>query len=160
MRKTYQPQLQIGQITIASLQLDTRSRDDIPKILRGLQFIYTTPAVRDEVFSILEAMAGAEADLRNGRPGMKLWEILVLGSLRLGLNCDYDRLQELAGKHQDVLVMLGHGPFDVVAPYKLQTLRDNLRLFTPEVLEQINAVAVRAGHELVKKKWYRTERAV
>ena len=34
----------------------------------------------------------------------------------------------------------------------LQTLKDNLRLFTPEILDRINGVIVRAGHRVLKKK--------
>ena len=33
----------------------------------------------------------------------------------------------------------------------IQTLKDNLRLFTPDLLERINQVIVKAGHRLVKK---------
>jgi len=35
-------------------------------------------------------------DSNNGRPGMDLWKILVLGALRLNLSWDYDRLHEMA----------------------------------------------------------------
>jgi len=34
-------------------------------------------------------------DESNGRPGMFLWRVLVMGVLRLNLNWDYDRLQEM-----------------------------------------------------------------
>jgi hypothetical protein len=46
--------------------------------------------------------------------------------------------------------MLGHSEWADAHRYSLQTLKDNLRLFTPEVLERINAVVVKAGHDLVK----------
>ena len=35
--------------------------------------------------------------------------------------------------------------------YKLQTIRDNVALLTPEVLDEINRFVVNAGHNLVKK---------
>ncbi|MBM9539255.1 ISNCY family transposase, partial [Desulfobulbus alkaliphilus] len=35
--------------------------------------------------------------------------------------------------------------------YNLQTLKDNLRLFTPEILDRINQEVVRAGHLALKK---------
>jgi hypothetical protein len=41
-----------------------------------------------------------EIDPSNGRPGMDLWKVLVLGSLRLSLNCDDDRVHELANNHK------------------------------------------------------------
>lgn len=78
----------------------------------------------------------------------------VLGILRLGLNADYDRVQELANQHRLVRQMLGPnhtmGDWADTHRYALQTIKDNLRLFTPEVLERINAVVVKTGHDLAK----------
>ncbi len=39
MRKVINPQMQLGELPIAAIQLDPKSRDDIPQILRGLQHI-------------------------------------------------------------------------------------------------------------------------
>jgi transposase, IS5 family len=157
MRQIIDPQLQFGEQDISAIRLDPRSRDDIPQILRGLQYIYTTPEVREPVFAILAQVLAPRAEgegavsAETGRPGMEQWKILVLGTLRLGLNADYDRIQELANQHATIRQMLGHGLWDEGEAYALQTLRDNLRLFTPEVLDQINQVVVAAGHDLVKK---------
>jgi len=155
MRKVIEPQLKLGEQTIDSIRLDPKSRDDIPHILRGLQFIYITPDVRERVFSILEEVIpeGTEgkADPNTGRPGMDQWKILVLGVLRQGLNADYDRIHELANQHNTLRLMLGHSDWGDDYEYNLQTLKDNLRLFTPEILERINLEVVQAGHALVKK---------
>lgn len=62
------------------------------------------------------------------------------------------RIQELANQHGTLRQMLGHGDWDDKTEYKLQTLKDNLRLFTPELLDRINQGVVRAGQVLVKKK--------
>jgi hypothetical protein len=48
--------------------------------------------------------------------------------------------------------MLGHGLHDEDEPYKLQTLKDNVRLLSPELLDQINQLVVDAGHVVLKKK--------
>ncbi len=82
---------------------------------------------------------------------MTLWNILVCGVLRLDLNIDYDRLHELVDQHGTIRKMLGHGTFDK-DPYHFQTLKDNVALLTPELLDKINQVVVSAGHVLVKKK--------
>jgi hypothetical protein len=47
---------------------------------------------------------------------------------------------------------LGHSDWTDKSEYKVQTLKDNLRLFTPELLDEINQAVVDAGHVLVKKK--------
>ncbi len=84
-----------------------------------------------------------------GRPGMNQWTIFVLGSLRLGLNTDYDRLMELANEHKTLRMMLGHGSFDEDLQYRLQTLKDNLALFTPAILDRINTEVIKAGYGLL-----------
>lgn len=92
VRKVIEPQMKFGETDIGAIVLDPKSRDDIPQILRGLQYIYSEPSLREPVFAILEEVlpqrAGAEgkASANTGRPGMEQWKILVLGVLRLGLN--------------------------------------------------------------------------
>jgi IS5 family transposase len=156
VREVIHPQLGLGERPIGEIKLDLKSRDDIPKLLLGLQHIYVNPALREEVFAILrevipERAGGGQASAALGRPGLAQWRILVLGVVRLGLDADYDRLQELATQHRTLRQMLGHSEWDDPHRYAVQTLKDNLRLFTPEVLDRINAVVVRAGHALVKK---------
>jgi len=157
MRTVFDPQMTFGQVDIADIQLDPKSRDDIPQLLRGLQHIHTDPELRKGVFAILGEMlperVGAEgkASPKTGRPGMAQWTILVLGVLRLGLNADYDRIHELANQHATLRLMLGHGDWSDPSRYELQTIKDNVMLFTPEILDRINREVVRAGHMALKK---------
>lgn len=53
MRDIIKPQLQLGEQDIGAITMDAKSRDDIPRLLRGLQVIYTTLALREQVFAIL-----------------------------------------------------------------------------------------------------------
>jgi hypothetical protein len=165
MRAVLNPQLTLTEIDIGAVRINLKSRDDIPKLLLGLQYIYTHSEVRDKVFEILKEIVpqnvngNGKAQINLGRPGMHQWRILVLGTLRLSLNIDYDRLVELANQHCTIRQMMGHhGIIDEIDPteYTLQTVRDNLRLFTPDILARINEVVVTAGHALVKKKVKRT----
>ena len=99
MRTIRDPQMQFGEVDIAAIELDLKSRDDIPPILSGLQYIYATPALRASVFKVPERVIPSrsgpglsnedrhrKADPRLGRPGMEQWKILALGVPRLGLN--------------------------------------------------------------------------
>ncbi len=144
--------MKLGEIAISEIKINLKSRDDIPPLLLGLQHIYTNPELREAVFGILEANILTDINPQNGRPGMDLWTILVLGVLRVNLNWDYDRLEEMANNHKTIRKMLGHGSFSDDYEYKLQTLKDNVYLLTPEIVEEINQVVVQAGHSLVKKK--------
>lgn len=152
MRTVFPQQLQLGQSDIAAIQFDVRSRDDIPQILQGLQYLYVTPDLRDSVFSILEGLIPEGVSGERGRPGMDLWKAFVLSTLRVNLNMDYDRLQELANQHRTLRQMLGHGLRDDDEIYKLQTIKDNAALVDEASLDQINQLVVDAGHTLLKKK--------
>ena len=83
MRNVTNPQLQLGELDIADIHIDTRSRDDIPQLLQGLQTLYTDKTLRAELFSVLEKLTPADIRTEQGRPGMTLWNILVMGTLKL-----------------------------------------------------------------------------
>jgi hypothetical protein len=84
-----------------------------------------------------------------GRPGMDLWKILVLGTLRLNCNWDYDKVLEMANNHNTLREMLGHGKTDFDSQYALQTIKDNIVLLTPAILDEINQIVVKAGHRII-----------
>ena len=50
MRVVQNSQWQFGEVDIAKMVFDPQSRDDIPRILRGLQFVYTHLPLRISVF--------------------------------------------------------------------------------------------------------------
>jgi hypothetical protein len=152
MRVVQSLQPQLGSVAIADIQFDLKSRDDIPQILRGLQHIYINIELRDAVFKLLETHIQPKVDQNNGRPGMNLWNIFVLGVLRLDLNWDYDRLHEQVNNHRTIRQMLGHTDIFDTYNYNLQTLKDNVRLLTPELLDEINKIVVTSGHAILKKK--------
>lgn len=123
----------------------------MPQILKGLQYIYINEGIREKVFALLEQLIPPNVSKKNGRPGMQLWRIFVLGVLRLNLDWDYDRLHDRVNNHKTIRAMLGHPEFDEYY-YQLQTIEDNIKLFTPEILDKINQVVIEAGHGLIKKK--------
>jgi hypothetical protein len=159
MRDTFPAQRTIGEIDIADIKIDVRSRDDIPLILLGLQHLYCTADLREKVFEIIKEILPTQViegqpkpvSAELGCPGMNQWTILVLGSLRLCLNADYDRIHELSNQHRTLRLMLGIADWDDKI-FSLQTLKDNLQLFTPEILARINQAVVEAGYALLGKK--------
>jgi hypothetical protein len=151
MRKINEDQFIIGQVRIDEIKFDLRSRDEIPKLLMGLQYIYCHEEYRDKIFEILKEMLSKGISSDNGRPGMTLWKILILGTLRLNCNWDYDKVKDIADNHHTLRLMLGHSSDDHETKYPIQTIKDNVGLFTPEILNKINKIVVDAGHNLVKK---------
>ncbi|MEK7482870.1 MAG: ISNCY family transposase [Planctomycetota bacterium] len=149
MREIIRSQMKIGEVDISKISFDLDSRDDIPQLLMGLQYIYVTPDVREKVFDLLETIIPPNVSSKNGRPGMELWKIFVMGTLRLNLNYDYDRLQEEVNNHHIIRQMLGHSIFDFEEKYRLQTIKDNVSLLTQDVLIKINEIIVKSGHSLI-----------
>jgi len=145
-------QMKFGEVDISKIEFDLRSRDEIPKLLMGLQSIYCNPKTREHIFKVLMELVPDNVDPNNGRRGMDLWKILVLGTLRLSSNWDYDKLMEIANNHKTLRLMLGHSQLDYEYRYSLQTLKDNVSLFTPKVFDKINQIVVNYGHEVIGKK--------
>lgn len=150
MRQILNDQYTLGEEDISKVQIDLKSRDDIPKFLLGLQSIYADNETRKKLFRTLEKLQ-QNVDKKNGRPGMHLWRIFVLAMLRLNLNCDYDRVQELANQHVTLRKILGIGEFENFY-FELKTIKNNIRLFTPEILDEINIIIVNFGHEVCNNK--------
>jgi len=69
-------------VPIEKVEIPTKTRDELPPILAALQWIFTTSEVNREVFSVLESIQAPDKK-STGRPGMDLWQILVLGVVRL-----------------------------------------------------------------------------
>ena len=121
MRAVQNPEMNLGQVAIEDIQFDARCRDDIPAVLKGIQYIYCNRELRERIFDLLESaiLAGANSSADGegegtkgvnpdrGRPGMELWNILVLGLLKQGINCDFDRLHDLTANHLNLRRMLG-----------------------------------------------------
>lgn len=152
MRIVQNPQPTFGQMTIKDIKINPKSRDDIDKLLKGLQALYCDDGSRNKLFAVLSKMVPEEVSTNTGRPGMELWRVFVLALLRLNLNWDYDRLTHMANNHSLIRKMLGHSDcFDDAKSYEVQTIKDNFALLTPEMMEEINLIIVNFGHSLVKK---------
>ena len=148
MRKVIDLQMEFWKKDIANIEFDLQSRDEIPKLLMGLQYIHRTASIREKVSEVLKQIVPKKS-YESGRPGMDLWKILVLGTLRLNTNWDYDKVLEMANNHVKLREMLGHSKTDFDSQYALQTIRDNIVLLTPEILDEINQIVVRAGHSII-----------
>ena len=152
MREVHRRQFQIGQVPIEKIWINPKSRDDIPAVLKGLQYIWSDEKLRARLFALLDEHIVPETDRTVGRPGMELWQVLVLGVLKQGLGCDFDRLHDLANHHETIRAFLGHSDFGDRTRYEYQRVVDNVSLLTPELLSAVGQLVVESGHKVAKKK--------
>ena len=66
MRKIIDLQMKIGETAISGIQFDLKSRDEIPKLLCGLQAIYCNREVRAQVFEALTKLIPSHIDTKKG----------------------------------------------------------------------------------------------
>jgi len=130
------------------------SRDELPPVLRGLQWIFQTPEVNEQVFHLLEQKVIGNKKA-TGRRGMDLWHVLVLGVVRLALDCDYDRLEYLV--HHDTLLrrimgLESHFSGEFGQGFHHKTLSENVCHVDEALLAELNAIVVQAGRAVFKKK--------
>lgn len=148
MRFFFEPQLKIGHTPIDEIKFDSAARDELPKLLIGIQAVYKNKNIMSKIGQSLQSLIPPDIDPDKGRKGMELYKIFVLGLVRLCCDFDYDKLKEIADNHLKLRQMLGHSIMDFDDPYPLQTLKDNLKCFTEEVMNEINVIIVQFGHQI------------
>jgi transposase, IS5 family len=149
MRIPFDPQLHLGCTPVLEVRLNTNCRDEIIPILAALQHVYGEPALRDELLAAVGQDVNGNSDPDRGRPGMDYWPILVLASVRLGCDLDYDKLQNLAEEHRSLRNIMGIGGWDDEQSFDWRCIRDNVCSLLPETIERINHRIVAEGHRLV-----------
>ena len=152
MRKVIEEQSWLGSVDIGSIELDAKSRDDIPAVLIGLQAIRNDSAAREELFRLLDAriLPGRHRD--TGRPGDASLADFGDGRAGQGLNCDCDRLRELADEHGKIQAFPGHDAWFEPCVCERQNIMDNVELLTPELLREADRLVVSTGHKVAGKK--------
>ena len=136
MRKRFEQQKKLGVISISEVKLPLKSRDELPPILMALQYIYVTPELNEEVFRILEERV-QKGKKRRGDTGMELWHIVVLSVVRLGLDANYDRLEDFANHHSLIRQILGvETGFGEGKVFSMQSIKDNVSLLDEETINR------------------------
>jgi transposase, IS5 family len=122
-------------------------------LIAAIQYIYVNPEWNGRVFTLLGKKI-SKGKKRTGRLGMSLWELFVLGQVRLCMNISYDELHHMANYDTMLRGVLGVLPTDYSCgkQYEYQNIYDNIRLLDEVVLREINEVIVEVGHNVFKKK--------
>ena len=148
MRRSILSQGRLDCSAVASVKLNMDCRDEIIPILRGLQHIYSQPALRDEILQLVTSDVNRNARTDRGRMGLGHWQILVLAAVRLGCNLDYDKLQDLAEQHRTLRQIMGVGDWEEETTFSWRRIRDNVCLIQPGTIEKIYQLVASAGHDI------------
>ncbi len=153
MRKRFEQQLTFGITPIGEVVINKKSRHQLAPVLIALQYAFNDKELSEEIFKLLEQklLSGKKA---TGRLGMSLWELLVLGVVKLSLEIDFDFLHDLANSHTELRGILGVGNSSLVKgkEYHYQTIHDNVQLLDSATIISISELIVKGAHGLLKKK--------
>lgn len=153
MRQRFEAQLTLGCTPIEEVRIPAKTRSHLAALMEALKYIYVSPEWNQRVFDLLSEKL-LKGKKKTGRSGMSLWELFVLGQVRLCMNTSYDELHLMANDSEMLRGILGVLPTDFSRgkQYEYQNIYDNVKLLDDELLRQINEVIVAAGHEVFKKK--------
>ena len=154
MRQRFEQQMRLSTIAIGDVKFPLKSRDELPPVLKALQYIFITPELNEKIFALLEEKI-CKNKKKTGRKGMDLWHLFVLAVIRHTLDTNWDRLHDTANYHELVRSIMGvHGStfYDEKIEFNYQNILDNVSLLDEKLLEEINQIVVEAGHQLIKKK--------
>lgn len=154
MRQRFEQQLSLRTVAIHDVEFPLKSRDELPPVLKALQYIFITAELNEKVFVLLEKKISA-GKRKTGRKGMDLWHILVLAVVRHTLNTNWDRLHDTANYHQLVRSIMGiyeTGFNTEKMVFEYQCILDNVSQLDEDFLGEVNQLVVEAGHKLLKKK--------
>ena len=153
MRKRFESQLSLGCTPINEVKIPVKTRSHMAALMAAIQHIYVTPEWNERIFDLLsnKITKGKKA---TGRSGMSLWELFVLGQVRLCMNISYDELHHLANFDSLLRGVMGVLPTDysLGKEYEYQNIYDNVSLLDDELLQSINDVIIQVGHQVFKKK--------
>lgn len=157
MRSNFQSQPQLNIVPIEKIRIPANSRDQLAPILLALQWIYSTPAVNQQIFELLEQKVLPGKSKDKGRPGLNLWQILVLGTVRNARECDYDELEDLAAHHSLIrqflnLPAVAGSDLTNTPDLTYKTIGNNVCHITDEILQSINKIVAQHGRTLFSKK--------
>lgn len=147
MRRALPQQERFDCASVKDLNLNVNCRDEFVPILVGLQHLYGDPVLRAEITDLVAADVNEDTRADCGRNGMDYWQIVVLTAVRLGCNYDYDHLQNLAEEHNSLRCIMRVGDWDKTS-FSWRTIRNNICMLSPETIESISQVVVKAGHEI------------
>ena len=54
MRQKFEQQMRISTVAISDVKFPLKSRDELPPVLKALQYIFITPELNDKMFALLE----------------------------------------------------------------------------------------------------------
>lgn len=160
MRKRFEQQTELGKLLIEDTPIPTVKRNGpLPALYAALKKLFTTPEYNEKVFAILEEKIYPNNN-KTGRPGMDLWQILVLAQVRLCKNTTYDELHYMANQDRLLRQLLGieidysfkEGTSLEQTGITYQKIIDNVSLLDDESVKEINKIIIDFGHEVFKKK--------
>ena len=143
--------MKIDDIGIENIELDLKSRDDVPYLLRGLKHLYTDPSLRDQLFTLLEKELVPDVNDQLYHPRLQLWRTLVIAVMKGGLDCSFGYIHDMVNNHSSIREFLGHSNFFDRPRFTYEWVVDHVNQVRPEVLVAVSQMVIESGHAVSKR---------
>ncbi|MEK6238718.1 MAG: ISNCY family transposase, partial [Planctomycetales bacterium] len=148
MRKAFDTQRRLDCQAVLNVSLNFKCRDELIPVLRGLQYLYSQPQLRDGILELVAQDVNNRTRPDRGREGLDYWCVTVLAAVRLGCDLNYDKLQDLAEHHRALRQIMGIGDCQEDRDFNARRIRDNLCLLQPATIEAISHRVVDEAYRL------------
>jgi hypothetical protein len=147
----------MGQTPIDEIYINPKIKNALCQLFAALKEVYCNSEYNEKIFSIIEKYL-PKVDRNNGRPGMNMWTIFVLGQVRMCMNMSYDMLHYHSNHDRLLRQLIGIEDTFGVEPFtfEYQNIYDNVSKLSEAMLVEINDVIVEFGHREVFKKKEKT----
>ena len=150
MRKDFEPQISFGTVPMSDINFDVFCRHEIVPILMALQHLYFDKPALNEILELIKEDVVEDVDEELGCSGMNYWDILVLASIRLGCDLDYDALHDLANNHMTLRDIMHVSRLDDTR-FPRTTIHDNITKLSAKTIFAISDIIVKIGHRFYPK---------
>ena len=156
MSQRFEQQISYVALGIQDVRFNFKSRDELPPVLKALQYIFITSDLNEKVFALLQKKL-LNVKRKIDYEEMDLWHMLVLAVVRRAVDANWDRLEYIANYDRLVRQIMGlHGmgylSDDNEIKFDYQTILDNVSLVDETLLEEVNQLVLETGHQLLKKR--------
>ena len=126
---------------MSNIKFDIFCRHELVPILMALQHLYFNKPVLYEILDLIKEDIVEDKDERLGCFGMHYWEILVLASVRLGCDLNYDALHDLANNHATLRDIMQISRLDDQR-FPRTTIHDNITKLSPKTIFKISDIII------------------
>ncbi len=147
--------MRLEELRIQDIDLERKSRHDIPALLRGIRYLCKDEKLRTCLFELIDKYIPPGINGKTGWPDIEVWRVFIMGCLKQGLGYKFSFVNEPVNNHYTIRKLLGHMNIRDEYECDYQTMVDNISSLKPELFAAVSILIVESGYSGRRKKVWR-----